>query len=117
MTYDPSNVFARILRGELPSDRVYEDEQFVAFRDIAPRAPTHIVLIPRGEPAVSPVALGEGDSGWMGRMVLVATRIAVQEGLAEQGYRLVLNSGGAAGQEVEHIHMHILGGTELGPIA
>ena len=117
MTYDPNNVFARILRGELPSDRVYEDEQFVAFRDIAPRAPTHIVLIPRGEPAVSPAALSESDAGWVGRMVLVATRIAAQEGLAEQGYRLVMNSGRAAGQEVEHIHMHILGGTELGPIA
>ena len=115
--YDHDNVFARILRDEIPSDRVFEDDEFVAFRDINPAAPTHIVLIPRGEPAAGPAGLAADDAGWAGRMLLVAARIAAQEGLAEGGYRLVVNNGPDAGQEVPHLHMHILGGSELGPIA
>ena len=117
MAYDPDNVFARILRGEVPSERVYEDAEFIAFRDIAPVAPTHVVLIPRGEPPTSPAELSDSDAAWVGRMVLAATRVAAREGLAERGYRLVMNSGPAAGQAVEHIHVHILGGGELGPFA
>ena len=116
MAYDRDNVFARILRGEIPSDRVYEDEEFVAFRDIAPSAPTHIVLIPRGEPPASPAELQEADAEWVGRMVIAATRIAMQEGLAADGYRLVMNSGLSAGQTVPHLHLHILGGAELAPL-
>ncbi len=115
--YDPGNVFARILRNEIPSERVYEDDDFVAFRDIAPAAPAHIVLIPRGEPPTSPAGLRAADAGWVGRMVVVATEIAAQQGLAERGYRLVMNSGADAGQAVAHLHLHILGGGELGPIA
>ena len=115
--YDRDNVFARILRDEIPSDRVYEDDEFIAFRDINPAAPTHIVLIPRGEPPAAPAGLDDGDAGWAGRMLVVAARIAAQEGLAGDGYRLVVNNGPDAGQEVPHLHMHILGGAELGPIA
>ncbi len=115
--YDSSNVFARILRDEIPSDRVYEDDEFIAFRDINPAASTHIVLIPRGEPPAGPVGLEDGDAAWAGRMLVVASRIATQEGLDEGGYRLVVNNGQDAGQEVPHLHMHILGGGELGPIA
>ena len=115
--YDPSNVFARILRDEIPSDRVYEDVEFVAFRDVSPAAPSHILVIPRGEPPPSPAGLGDGDAAWVGRMVVLATRIAAEEGLAGDGYRLVLNSGANAGQEVPHLHLHILGGGPLGPIA
>ena len=115
--YDADNVFARILRGEIPSDRVYEDGEFVAFRDISPAAPAHVVLIPRGEPPASPAGLGEGDADWAGRMLVTAARVAAQLGLAEGGYRLVLNSGRDAGQEVPHIHLHILGGGPLGPMA
>ena len=115
--YDRDNVFARILRDEIPSDRVHEDDEFVAFRDINPAAPTHIVLIPRGEPPAGPAGLEDGDAGWAGRMLVVAARIAAREGLAEGGYRLVVNNGPDAGQEVPHLHMHILGGGELGPIA
>ncbi len=117
MAYDPDNIFALILRDELPSERVFEDDEFVAFRDIAPQAPAHIVLIPRGEPPTSPAQLTERDAEWVGRMVVRATRIAAEEGLAEQGYRLVMNSGVLAGQTVEHFHMHILGGGELGRLA
>ena len=80
--YDPDNVFARILRGEIPSDRVYEDDEFVAFSDINPAAPAHIVVIPRGEPPTEPAGLGEQDSPWVGRMVVAATRIAAEQGLA-----------------------------------
>ena len=115
--YDRDNVFARILRDEIPSDRVHEDDEFIAFRDINPAAPTHIVLIPRGEPPAGPAGLDDGDAGWAGRMLVVASRIAAREGLAEGGYRLVVNNGADAGQEVPHLHMHILGGGELGPIA
>ena len=115
--YDADNVFARILRDEIPSERVYEDDDFVAFRDIAPAAPAHIVLIPRGEPPASPAGLQASDAGWVGRMVVVATEIAAQQGLAERGYLLVMNSGADAGQAVAHLHLHILGGGELGPIA
>jgi diadenosine tetraphosphate (Ap4A) HIT family hydrolase len=115
--YDPSNVFARILRDEIPSDRVYEDGEFVAFRDIAPAAPTHIVLIPRGEAPTSAAALTEADAAWLGRMLVVASRIAQDQGLEAGGYRLVINSGRNAGQAVPHFHLHILGGRPLGPVA
>ena len=80
MPYDPNNVFAHILRNELPSERVYEDDEFVAFRDVAPQAPTHIVLIPRGEPPASPAGLEDDDAGWVGRMVVTAARIAARRG-------------------------------------
>lgn len=117
MAYDPDNIFARILRDEVPSDRVYEDAEFVAFRDIAPAASAHIVVIPRGEPPVSPAGLSEADSQWVGRMVVVATRVAAEQGLVAGGYRLVINNGANAGQSVDHLHLHILGGGQLGPIA
>ena len=117
MAYDSNNVFARILRDEVPSDRVYEDDQFIAFRDIDPQAPTHIVLIPRGEPPASPAEMTDEDAAWAGRMMLVATRIAAREGLADGGYRLVMNCGRDGGQAVEHLHLHILGGAPLGPFA
>lgn len=120
MPYDPQNVFARILREEIPSDRVYEDDEFVAFRDIAPAAPTHIVVVPRpvgGTAPTAPAALAAADAAMVGRLILAATRIAAQEGLVDGGYRLVMNSGVDAGQTVHHLHLHILGGARLGPLA
>lgn len=117
MPYDPDNVFARILRNEIPSDRVYEDAEFVAFRDIAPAAPVHIVVIPRGEPVTTLDELTEDDAGMVGRLVLTATRIAREQGLAERGYRLVVNCKEDGGQTVPHLHLHILGGRPLGPMA
>lgn len=115
--YDPENVFARILRGEIPSTQVYEGPEFVAFKDIEPSAPVHIVLIPRGEPPTSAAALTEADAGWLGRMIVMASQIAAGQGLAERGYRLVMNCGDDAGQTVGHFHLHILGGRPLGPMA
>ena len=120
MAYDPDNVFAKIIRDEIPSTRVYEDEEFVAFRDIAPSAPTHIVVVPRlveGAAPTGPAALTDADTGMVGRLVLIATRIAAAEGLVEGGYRLVMNSGEDAGQTIHHLHLHILGGATLGPVA
>ena len=114
--YDDSNVFARILRGEIPSDRVYEDDEFVAFRDIAPAAPTHILVIPR-RPIVSAADLEPEDADWVGRMVVLAARLAREAGLDADGYRLVMNSGEHAGQAMPHLHLHVLGGGSLGPFA
>lgn len=115
--YDPTNVFARILQEEIETELVYEDEDFVAFRDIAPVAPVHLVLIPRGVPPTSAASLSESDSDWLGRMIVTASRIAADQGLAERGYRLVVNCGDDAGQTVGHFHVHIVGGQRLGPVA
>lgn len=115
--YDSNNIFARILRDEVPSQRVYEDEEFIAFKDIAPKAPVHILVIPRHEGTTAPASLADGDAGWMGRMVVAAAKIARAEGLDERGYRLVMNSGPDAHQEVQHIHLHILGGKSLDSMA
>ena len=114
MAYDPENVFARILRGELPVERVYEDDEFIAIRDVAPLAPAHILMIPRGEAPVSPAELVAADAPWLGRMLVVATRIAREQGLSEHGYRLVMNCGADGGQAVPHLHLHLLGGHPLG---
>ncbi len=117
MPYDPNNVFAKILRDEIPSTRVYEDDEFIAFRDIEPAAPTHILVIPRQHEVVGVSDLGEADADWVGRMVVVATKIAAEQGLAADGYRLVVNNGEHGGQAVPHLHLHILGGKRLGPFA
>ncbi len=105
-------IFGKILRGELPSDEVYADDEFYAFRDINPGAPTHVLVIPR-KPIAKVADATEEDAALLGRMLLVANRIAEQEGLAEAGYRLVINNGAGAGQSVFHLHLHIIGGREL----
>jgi histidine triad (HIT) family protein len=117
MPYDPNNVFAKILRDEIPSTRVYEDDEFIAFKDIEPAAPTHILVIPRQHEVVGISDVAEADAAWVGRMVVVATSIAREQGLVEGGYRLVFNNGADAGQAVPHLHLHILGGARLGPFA
>ncbi len=117
MPYDPNNVFAKILRDEIPSSRVYEDDEFIAFKDIEPAAPTHILVIPRAHEVERISDVGEADAAWAGRMVVVATSIAREQGLVEGGYRLVFNNGSDAGQAVPHLHLHILGGKRLGPFA
>jgi histidine triad (HIT) family protein len=116
VAYDPENVFARILRGEIPSRRVYEDDEFVAFRDVAPQAPTHIIVIPRGEPPTTPSELADADAPMVGRLLVRAARIASAEGLDRDGYRLVMNCGDHGGQTVRHLHLHILGGRPLGAL-
>jgi histidine triad (HIT) family protein len=113
MNYDRNNVFARILRGEIPCDKVYEDDQVLAFRDIRPAAPVHILIVPKREIATVN-DLTAADAEGVGHLVLVAQQIAREQGVAESGYRLVMNCNRDAGQEVFHLHLHLLAGRPLG---
>ena len=106
-------IFGKIVRGEIPCDKVYEDELVMAFRDIHPQAPTHILVIPK-KAIVSMAEVEDGDEATLGRMMLVASRIAREQGVDEDGYRLVVNTGGHGGQTVFHLHMHLLAGRQLG---
>lgn len=106
-------VFSKILRKEIPAAVVYEDEQVLAFRDIHPLAPVHIVIIPKKE-IVSLATAEAADEALLGHLLLVAQQIAKQEGIAESGYRVVTNAGTEGGQEVQHLHFHLLGGKQLG---
>jgi diadenosine tetraphosphate (Ap4A) HIT family hydrolase len=116
MAYDRNNVFARIVRGELPCTKVHEDEHVLAFRDIAPQAPSHVVLIPKGEYiAADDFAAKASDAELAAFMRAIGTIVAV-EGLAESGFRLIANTGKNGHQEVPHFHMHIVGGHDLGPM-
>ncbi len=105
-------VFCRIAQGELGSDRVMEDDEVVAFRDLNPQAPTHVLVIPKRHIASLDVA-DEGDSDLLGRLLLAAKRVAAQEGLSDSGYRVVVNHGADGGQTVYHLHVHVLGGRGL----
>jgi histidine triad (HIT) family protein len=105
-------LFCRIVAGEVPAGRVHEDELVIAFRDIAPRAPTHILLIPRAH-IPSALELTAADAALLGRLFEVAARIARQEGVAQSGFRIVTNVGPDAGQSVPHLHFHLLGGRAL----
>ncbi len=105
-------LFTKIINGEIPSDKVYEDELCYAFRDINPQAPTHILVVPRREiPGIG--CAKEGDKSLVGHLMLKAAEIARSEGLSEKGYRLVVNSGDDGGQTVDHLHVHILGGRAM----
>jgi histidine triad (HIT) family protein len=101
--------FCRIAADEIPSRRVYEDELVIAFHDVAPRAPTHILIVPRRHIA-SALELGDADGPLLGRLFRAAAEVARGQGLAEEGYRLVSNVGPWGGQTVEHLHLHLLGG-------
>jgi histidine triad (HIT) family protein len=114
--YDDSNIFARILRGELPSSKVYEDEHVLAFNDIHPLSPTHILVIPKG-PYVSWDDFSEKASdAQIAAFVRAVGKIARDAGLVEPGYRVLANVGMNSGQEVPHLHAHIFGGRPLGPM-
>jgi len=115
-TYDEGNVFALILRGEIPCDKVYEDDHVLAFRDINPQKPTHVLVIPKG-PYVSfddftETAPGEEIAAFM----RAAGRIARDLGLQDPGYRILANHGRDGRQEVPHFHLHIFGGEDCGPM-
>lgn len=105
-------IFCRIVAGEIASDTLYQDEEVMAFRDVHPIASTHVLVIPRKHiPFLT--ELSEEDLPLMGRMVDIANRIAKKEGIAESGYRLVVNCGEHAGQIVPHLHLHLIGGRKL----
>jgi diadenosine tetraphosphate (Ap4A) HIT family hydrolase len=114
--YDDGNIFARILRGEIPSNKVFEDEHVLAFHDINPLSPTHILVIPKG-PYVSWDDFSEKASdAEIAAFVRAVGRIAREAGLVADGYRLLANTGLNAGQEVPHLHVHIFAGRPLGPM-
>lgn len=114
--YDDSNIFARILRGEVPCSKVYEDEHVLAFHDINPLSPTHILVIPKG-PYVSWDDFSQkGSDAEITAFVRAVGKIARDEGLVDAGYRALANVGANSGQEVPHLHLHIFGGRALGPM-
>jgi histidine triad (HIT) family protein len=108
-----SSIFSKIIAGEIPADVVYKDDHIIAFKDINPQAPVHILIVPNKEiPTVDDVE--ESDVEVVGRLFLVARQIAREQGIAENGYRLIINCREHGGQEVYHLHMHLLGGKRLG---
>jgi len=116
MAYDRNNVFARILRGELPCRKVYEDEHVLAFRDIHPQAPAHVVLIPKGEYVSVDDFSETASEAELAGFLRAIVRIARQEGITDSGYRILANHGEAAHQDVPHFHLHLVGGRDLGPM-
>ncbi len=116
LPYDDQNVFAKILRDEIPSKRVYEDEWAVAFHDIAPHAPTHILVIPRGAYVSWDDFSARASEAEIAGFVRAVGHVAREAGAVEPGYRLLANIGADARQEVPHLHVHILAGKPLGPM-
>jgi histidine triad (HIT) family protein len=108
-------LFLKIVRGDIPADVVYQDDLVTAFRDIAPQAPIHVLVVPnRVIPTAAEVT--DADEAVLGRMVRVAAEVAEAEGIAADGYRLIMNCRDHGGQEVYHLHLHLLGGRALGPM-
>lgn len=110
-----STIFSQIISGDIPATIVYQDDLVTAFRDIHPLAPVHILIVPNKEIATVN-DLSDADEQVAGRLLLAARRIAVQEGVADSGYRLIINCNRDGGQEVYHLHMHLLGGRRMGPM-
>lgn len=106
-------IFARIIAGEIPADIVYQDDRVTAFRDINPQAPVHILIVPNR--AIATVNdIQEDEVELIGRLILTAKQLAAAEGIAESGYRLIINCNADGGQEVFHLHLHLIGGKRLG---
>lgn len=105
-------IFCRIVAGEVPGDIVYQDEDFLAFRDISPQAPTHLLIIPKIH-ITSSVELTEEQQELAGRLIIIAKNLAEKEGIDKRGYRLVINCGPHGGQAVPHLHLHLIGGRRL----
>jgi diadenosine tetraphosphate (Ap4A) HIT family hydrolase len=116
LPYDESNIFARILRGEIPSKRVYEDEHALAFNDINPLAPTHILVIPKGAYVSWDDFSARASDAEIAGFVRAVGTVARDQGLVAPGYRLLANTGPNSGQEVPHLHVHIFGGRPVGPM-
>jgi len=105
-------IFCKIVAGKVPSEIVYQDEEVFAFRDISPQTPTHVLIVPKRHiPSLSD--LSEAESPIIARMVNIASQLAKREGIADRGYRLVINNGKEGGQVVPHLHLHLLGGRRL----
>ena len=105
-------IFCAIVAGEIPSDIVYEDKDVVAFKDINPKAPVHVLVVPRRHiPSVNDIT--DADAELIGHIFVVARKIAEETGIAETGYRIVSNNGPEGGQEVDHLHIHVMGGRQM----
>lgn len=116
LPYDDQNIFAKILRGEIPSTRVYEDDWAIAFEDIAPQAEVHTLVIPRGRYVSWDDFSAHASAEEIAGFVRAVGEVARRKGLVETGYRLLANTGHDGGQEVPHLHVHIFGGQPLGPM-
>ncbi len=116
MSYDSSNIFAKILRGEIPCKKVYEDEFALAFNDINPKAPTHILVIPKGPYATYDDFITSADDSEVVGFQKAIGKVVMGAGITSTGYRLIANAGLDAHQEVPHYHVHILAGRSLGPL-
>jgi diadenosine tetraphosphate (Ap4A) HIT family hydrolase len=116
LPYDPGNIFARILRGEIPNRTVYEDEHALAFHDIAPAAPVHILVIPKGAYVSWDDFSARASAEEIAGFVRAVGHVARAQGLVAPGYRLLANVGRHGGQEVPHLHVHLFGGGGLGPM-
>jgi len=108
-------LFSKIINGDIPADIVYQDDLVTAFRDISPRAPTHVVIVPN-EPVPTAADVEASHEAALGRLFTAARKIAEEDGIAEDGFRLIVNCRDHGGQEVFHLHMHLLGGRPLGPM-
>ena len=106
-------IFSQIVRGEVPADVLYQDELVTAFRDVQPQAPTHILVVPN-KPVPTVADVTDTDEAALGRMIRVAARLAEEEGIDQEGYRLIINCRAHGGQEVYHAHLHLVGGRPLG---
>ena len=116
VSYDENNIFAKILRGDIPCDKVYEDDHVLAFRDLHPQAKTHILVIPKGA-YISLADFGaNASSEEISGFYRAVAKISQDEGVTESGFRAIANTGINGGQEVPHFHLHILGGERLGPM-
>ena len=116
LPYDPANIFAKILRGEIPCSRVYEDDDALAFHDINPQAPVHILVIPKGAYVSWDDFSAHASEGEIAGFVRAVGHVAREQGLVAPGYRLLANTGQHGGQEVPHLHVHLFGGARLGPM-
>ena len=116
LPYDDQNIFAKILRDEIPSKRVYEDEWAIAFHDINPQAPTHILVIPRGAYVSWDDFSARAPDAEIAGFVRAVGKVARDAGLVAPGYRLLANTGLHSGQEVPHLHVHLFAGQSLGPM-
>jgi diadenosine tetraphosphate (Ap4A) HIT family hydrolase len=114
MAYDPNNIFAKILRGEIPCQKVHEDAHVLAFHDINPQTPVHVLVIPKGAYVSSDDFGANASDAEIAAFMRAVSKIARDLGIADKGYRILANHGADANQEVPHFHVHIFGGRKLG---
>lgn len=108
-------LFCQIAQHKIPSEIIYEDEEVIAFKDISPKAPVHILIVPKRH-IESALTMEKEDCALVGKLIYRAGQIAREKGLKDKGFRLVFNTGKHSGQEIDHIHLHLLGGRKLGPM-